>query len=415
MSSSGPLQGIRVLDHGHVWAGPLVGTSLSDLGAEVIKVLSPSRSSGVSMAGKVMPGAAGGASQVDTTDPTQYHGYERGKLGISINLAVDEGKELYRRLISVSDIVVENFSPRVMPSLGLGFDDLQKLNPGIILCSMSATGATEGPWRDLVTYGPSLGALYGIKSLLGYHDDPMPREDMADLDPTAAGHAVFAILAALEYRARSGHGQHIEMAQGESAIQRIAEPIMDYLFNRRVARTQGNRYPGVAPHGIYRVAGDDEWISIVARDDREWAALTSVAATSGHNLGGSTFATLEARLAAQDALDEAITAWTIGENAMDLSRRLQGVGVPASPVMNAPALAADDNFHALRRSGMQLGPDVKVTAEDIYQGVVWKLTKTPGGIQRTVPGTGADNARVFGELLGIARADLDGLHERGVI
>lgn len=117
-----------------------------------------------------------------------------------------------------SDVIVENFSPRVMPSLGLGFEDLRLVNPGIILCSMLAAGATEGPWRDLVTYGPSLGALYGVKSLLGYHDDPMPREDMADLDPTAAGHAVFAILAALEYRARTGLGRRIEMAQGEAAV-----------------------------------------------------------------------------------------------------------------------------------------------------------------------------------------------------
>ena len=412
---AGPLEGIRVLDHGHVWAGPLVGTSLSDLGAEVIKVLSPSRSSGVSMAGRVMPGAVGGVSQVDTSDPVQYHGYERGKLGVSINLADDEGKALYRRLIAVSDIVVENFSPRVMPSLGLGFENLQRLNPGIILCSMSATGATEGPWRDLVTYGPSLGALYGVKSLLGYHNDPMPREDMADLDPTAAGHAEGAILAALEYRVRTGIGQHIEMAQGEAAIQRIAEPLMDYLLNGRVARTQGNRYPGLAPHGIYRAAGDDEWISIVARDEREWEALVAVAAAGGYELGSPRFRTIEGRLAEQDALDKAITAWTSGEDAMDLTRRLQAAGVPATPVMSGPTLAADDNFHALRRSALTLGPAVGVTADDIYQGVVWKLTATPGGVQRTVPGTGADNARVFGGLLGLTGTEIERLRERGAI
>ncbi|MGE0569867.1 MAG: CaiB/BaiF CoA transferase family protein [Dehalococcoidia bacterium] len=412
---AGPLEGIRVLDHGHVWAGPLVGTSLSDLGAEVIKVLSPSRSSGVSMAGRVMPGAVGGVSQVDTTDPAQYHGYERGKLGVSINLASEEGKALYRRLIAVSDIVVENFSPRVMPSLGLGFEDLQKVNPGIILCSMSATGATEGPWRDLVTYGPSLGALYGVKSLLGYHDDPMPREDMADLDPTAAGHAVFAILAALEYRARTGTGQHIEMAQGEAAIQRIAEPLMDYMLNGRVARTQGNRYPGVAPHGVYRAMGDDDWISIVARDEREWEALVSVASVAGHDLASPRFKTLQRRLAEQDALDEAITAWTIDEDAMDLTRRLQSAGVPATPVMSAATLVADENFHALRRSALTLGPAVGVSADDIYQGVVWKLTGTPGGVQRTVPGTGADNARVFGGLLGLTAPEIEKLREHGAI
>ena len=255
-----PMQGLRVLDHGHVWAGPLLAQIFADLGAEVIKIRAPNRMSGIALAGR--PQVTLGDAAED--DPRLYHGWDRGKLGISLDLASEEGRALYLRLVAHADIVVENFAPRVMPGLGLSYEVLADANPSVIMASLSATGATEGPWRDLITYGPSLSALYGVKSLQGYAGDPRPREDTADLDPTAAAHGFVAVCAALEYRERTGRGQHIDLAQGEATMQRIAEPLLDYLLNGRVASTQGNRFPGVAPHGIYAAAGDDRWIAIVA-------------------------------------------------------------------------------------------------------------------------------------------------------
>ena len=242
-----PLSGIRVVDHGHVWAGPLLGMSFRDMGAEVIKIQSPGTSSGVSMAGQGMPGTA--ATQIDSHDQMNYHTLDRGKKSLTLNLKTIEGKEIYKRLIKLSDVVIENFSSRTMESLGLTYKVLNELNPRIIMASLSATGSTCGPWKELVSYGPSLSALYGIKSLLGYHESDQPVEDQAELDPTAAGHAFLAVLAALEMRERTGKGQHIDMSQGESGMQRIAEPIMDFFFNGRVATTQGNRYPRIVPHG----------------------------------------------------------------------------------------------------------------------------------------------------------------------
>ena len=226
-----PLSGIRVVDHGHVWAGPLLGMSFRDMGAEVIKIQTPGTSSGVSMAGQGMPGTA--TEQVDTHDQMNYHTLDRGKKSLTLNLKTSEGKEIYKRLIKLSDVVIENFSSRTMGSLGLSYKVLNELNPRIIMASLSATGSSPGPWKELVSYGPSLSALYGIKSLLGYQDSDQPVEDQADLDPTAAGHAFLAILAALEMREETGVGQHIDMSQGESGIQRIAEPIMDFFFNGR--------------------------------------------------------------------------------------------------------------------------------------------------------------------------------------
>ena len=409
-----PMQGIRVLDHGHVWAGPLLASMFADMGAEVLKIQSPSGAAGVAMAGQ-RPG-----DQLDTEsaeslqdDSRAYHGFDRGKLGVTLDLADPRGKALYKRLVEASDVIVENFSPRVMPGLGLGYDALSEVNPRIILASLSATGATGGPWGELVTYGPSLAALYGVKSLLGYADDPHPREDTADLDPTAAAHAFVAIAAALEYRERSGRGQFVDMAQGEAAMQRIAEPLIDYAMNGRVAGPQGNRYPGVAPHGIYRAAGEDSWIAIVARDDQEWASLLEVAA--GSELQDARFADLAGRLANQDALDEAIERWTTKLDAGELTEQLQAAGVPSSPVMDSLALLADENFSELRSRNTELVADTSVTMDKIYQGVPWKLTATPAVITGPEPLPGQHNRQVFGGLLGLSDAEVEDLREAGVI
>lgn len=247
------LDGIRVVDQGHVWAGPLLGMFLADLGAEVIKVGAPHRRSGVSMGSQRTPVGNIGGDRGDTPadDPRAFHGLDRGKMSVSIHLGDPRGVEVYKRLVAVSDIVLENFSPRVMPSLGLGWETLREVNPRLIMISLSATGATDAPWRDLVTYGPSLAALYGLKSLLGYAGDPQPREDTADLDPTAAGHAMVAVLAALEHRERTGEGQFIDLAQGEATLQRAAEPLMDYRERPALpaSATRGSRH---APHGLFR-------------------------------------------------------------------------------------------------------------------------------------------------------------------
>jgi crotonobetainyl-CoA:carnitine CoA-transferase CaiB-like acyl-CoA transferase len=407
-----PLEGIRVLDHGHVWAGPVLGLALAELGAEVIRVQAPGRASGVAMGG-VNPLSVSKA--FDPSDIALYHGFDRNKRTITLNAGTPEGRQLYLALAARSDVVIENFAPGVLDRLGLGYAQLSAVNPGIILASLSATGATPGPWQDLVTYGPSLAALYGVKSLLGYHDDPRPREDTADLDPTAAGHACFAILAALEFRERTGRGQFIDMAQGEATMQRIGEPLMDYFMNGRVAGTQGNRYPGCAPHGIYSALGEDRWIAIAVTDEQEWSALLRLTGGDTGPLGDPRFATLEGRLAAQDGLDACLERFTETEDAFDLARRLQEAGVPAHAVMDPPSLLEDENLAALRAAAMEMGPDVPFAASELYQGVVWKLTRTPSLIHTAGKPMGSDNAYVFRDLLGLDGAEIERLRAAGVI
>ncbi len=410
-----PLDGLRVIDHGHVWAGPLLGMFLADLGAEVIKVGAPHRRSGVSIGGQQAPVGSIGGDRGSTApdDPRAFHGLDRGKKSIAIHLGDPRGKELYFKLVAQSDVVLENFSPRVMPSLGLSYDALAEVNPRIIMVALSASGATEGPWRNLVTYGPSLAALYGLKSLLGYPDDPQPREDTADLDPTAAGHAFVALLAALEYRERTGRGQFIDLAQGEATLQRAAAPLMDWLLNGRDSKPRGNRGSAMAPHGVYPAAGDDAWLAVVVRSDAEWSALCGLA---GH-LDRLEWRTMRGRLADQDALDDALSRWTRQHEAMELSIDLQGRGVPAFPLMDPTALLIDDDYASLSYAGLDLSAEVAEPLRNgaLYTGAPWKLSRTPASIAGPVPNRGEHDDEVYGELLGLDDAARSELREAGVI
>jgi len=407
-----PLSGIRVVDHGHVWAGPLLGMSLRDMGAEVIKIQSPGTSSGVSMAGQGMPGTA--TEQVDPHDQMNYHTLDRGKKSFTVNLKTPEGKEIYKRLIKLSDVVIENFSSRTMESLGLSYKVLNELNPRIIMASLSATGSTPGPWRELVSYGPSLSALYGIKSLLGYHDSDQPVEDQADLDPTAAGHAFLAILATLEMRERTGMGQHIDMSQGESGIQRIAEPIMDFLFNGRVATTQGNRYPGIVPHGYFKTVGEDQWIAITIRDNEEWSRFREYFSEEIPKIEDERFDSLNGRATHQDHLEAIIENWTNSQDSWALTKRLQGIGIPAYPVMDAPALVDDPNLNQLHRSHVDVRAK-HLDENELFRGIVWKLSVGHGEVSHPTPISGQHNDQILLNLLKYNNDEVKNFRERGII
>jgi crotonobetainyl-CoA:carnitine CoA-transferase CaiB-like acyl-CoA transferase len=410
-----PLAGIRVLDHGHVWAGPLLGQALAELGAEVIKVQPRLGRTGVDMGGVGFPRTVGERAPGDPSDPARYHGYDRGKHSVTLNLKSPEGRALYLRLLRKSDIVIENFGPHVMPRLGLGYQDLAAVHPGVIMVSMSAAGSTPGPWRDLVTYGPSLAALYGIKSVFGYADDPQPREDTADLDPTAASYGLVAVCAALEQRARTRRGQHIEIAQGEAGLQRLAEPLFDYWFNGRVAGPQGNRYAGFVPHGIYPCAGTDEWVAIAVASDAEWDRLLEVASADTTALRAPRFASTDRRQAAEDDLDRAMAGWTRTQDPVVLVERLQAARVMAARVLGPVDLLADEDYLALVRSGLRLSERTQIGLDQVYQGVPWKFSRTPAVLQGPIPDLGQGNRYVLSELLGLPSEELESLTERGVI
>ncbi len=266
------LEGIRVLDFGTAWAGPMMGHFLADMGAEVIKVESRTAIDGARLGRPIVGDDIAGGDRGKWVDvQPQFHGVNRNKYGITVNLKQPEGMVLIKELVKKSDVVLDNSSPGVMKRLGLDYESLKKIKPDIITISLSGLGA-YGPYSNAVVYANIITALSGLVSQIGYYGEPVLGAQTALYgDANASVHGAFAVLAALYYRKRTGEGQHIDLAEVEVGTSVLGEAILDYTMNRRVAKPQGNNHPSMAPHNNYRCKGDDKWISIAIKTEEEWA------------------------------------------------------------------------------------------------------------------------------------------------
>ena len=329
IESSAPLAGVRILDFTHVLAGPFGTRVLGDLGADIIKVGTAARGVGS-----------------NTPEHPYYVMWNRNKRSVSLNMGTAEGREVARKLAAECDVIIENFSAGVLERWGLDRDGLADVNPGISVVSMGGMGQT-GPWKDFVTFAPTIHAVTGLT----YLTNPPGRTDLGygfSLTDHLSGLAgAVAVLQGLEHRERTGTGISVDLSQYELGLGLMAPALLDYLTNGVNPAPVGNRHPfnAWAPHGIYLCAGDDEWLAIAARGDAQWEALKAVAGTA---LDDSRFATHESRLRHQDALDDAIGAWTGGRDRFELAEVLQKAGVVAGPVQNAADLAQRDPQLAAR-------------------------------------------------------------------
>jgi len=405
MAKALPLEGIRVANFGWVWAGPVVGQTLAFLGAEVYKIESYAR---VDMTRNLPPFGGG---ERDPNRSLSNHACWAGNGSVSLNLKKPEAIELARELIAKCDIVVENFGPGVMNQLGLGYAELCKVKPDIVLFSMPAAGLT-GPLRDVRTYGLSLTSTTGLDSLTGYDDGPPIPMENAFSDPFNGILGAFAILTAIHYRDRSGRGQHIDYSQQEAVMQLVGPAFMDYAMNGRVAGPIGNRHPlaAAAPHGVFPCAGDDRWISIAVGDESEWQGL--VAAMDGPEWArASEFAGPDQRVQNIHALHERLAAWTAGFDDRELAERLQRHGVAAAPVLNVADLLHDPHYRA---RGTFIEVRHPLGFDETIYGAYVKTSRTEAKV-RTGPIIGQDNEHVFKELLGMPEARYRQLVEEQVI
>ena len=403
-----PLAGLRVLDLGQVWAGPLVGRYLADYGADVVKLQTTKRpwSSGV-------PGSA------EPSDPMAWEWILRNRRSISLDLKEPQGLALFERLCGAVDVVVDNYAPRVMPSFGVDYERLVEDHPRLIMLAMPAAGRT-GPWTDLVSYGPTLTGLFGMKSLNGYPEDRLVMEEAAELDPIASAYGALAILAALASRSRTGRGQFIELGQGEAGFAGLAEAVIEHTWNGRDLGPVGNSHRFLAPHGIYPCAParfpraenrDDQWIGIACGTDEEWRALAGAA---GHEdwLERDDFATREGRIAARTDLDRAIGEWTAGHDKRRLAEELQAQGVGAFPVLDATEVIADPHL-AERRGHFVLHQDFP--SGELLNGNPWHLSEAPPRLRLPAPAFGAHNVEVLREYLGMPEAEVRRLEQAGIL
>ena len=396
-AGSAPLEGVRVIDLSQVWAGPLLGRYLADYGADVILVDTGSRPRSV-------------AAEEDMSSPLVWEGLHRNRRSVQLDLRTAKGVQLLKGLLRNADVMIDNFTPRVMPNFGLDYNDLAAEFPRLIIAALSAAGRS-GPWADALTYGPTLTGLYGVKSLNGYPEDGAVMEDPSDLDPIAGTYGMLAIMAALHHRDRTGEGQMIEISQGEVGMLGVTEAVIEHVWNGREMGPQSSLHRVLAPHGMYPCAGEDVWISIACGSDEEWSAL---AHTAGHPewLERDEYRSAAGRRAARAELDAAISGWTRSGEPVALTQQLQDAGVAAFPVMGLFDMLADPQ-HSHRREHFELTGDFPTDA--LLDGNPWHLSEAPPSLRRRVPDPGQHSEEVFGELLGLSAEEVRSLQQEGVI
>ncbi|HEX4209314.1 MAG TPA: CoA transferase [Candidatus Binataceae bacterium] len=387
-----PLEGIRVLDFTWVVAGPVATRILADFGAEVIKL---ERKPGP-------PGSRQTGLQGDL---------HRNKRSIAVNMATPEGIALARKLALISDLVIDNFSARVMRSWGMDFATLSQLKPEIVCVSMSGLGHT-GPHSNYVSYGPTLQALSGYTLLMTEGDGQPAGYGYSYADMSGGYTGALAALIALWSRRRSGRGQFVDLSQFEAVVSAIGPALLDIAVNGREQAPFGYRSQEspAAPHGVYRCrrrdGDDDRWLAVSVRSQAEWEHFVEVIGAPSWTAEPH-FRTLYLRMRNGAELDGHIAQWAVMQVAEEAMERLQRAGIAAGIVANGKDLCErDPQLQARSFWGTVTLPDGTRTHTT---GVAAKLSVTPGSVRTPSPLIGSSNDYVLGELLGLSRAEQDSL------
>jgi len=399
----GPLAGIRIADFTWVWAGPHATLQLAHLGAEVIRVEAVQRP----CVTRLLPPWPDGQPGLNRSG--YFNQFNQGKRSVALDLKTAEGLDLAKRLVARSDVVTENFAAGVMDRLGLGYEALRAVKPDLVMVALSGYGAT-GPEREFVSYGPAQVPLSGMSSLTGYRDWPPMHVGISYGDPNGGVHGAFAVLAALWHRERTGEGQYVDLSQWETGMAVLAEGLMDQAMNGSAPARDGNRDSQMAPHGIFRAAGEDRWIAIAVRSDEEWRRLALVMGLAAAER--ERYATLAARKADEDTLEALLATWTATRTPEALTALLQEAGLAAAPAMTNRELHDDPH---LRERGFFVELDHPEVGARRHLGIPWAMSGTPCAVTRPAPCFGEATDYVLGDLLGIDAATRADLRARGIV
>ena len=345
-----------------------------------------------------------------------FNNHNVEKLGITLNLRKERGKELLHELIKISDVVSENFAAGVFERLGLSYPELQTLKDDIIYVSNCGFGHS-GPYVNYKTWGPIVQAVSGLTFSSGLPGQPSAGWGYSYMDHTGAYYMAMAILMALHHRTVTGDGQWVDISCTEAGASLNGPALLDYTINGRPLRREGSpnsnrsQFPAMAPHGIYKTEGEDNWIAIASRNEDDWAAICEVAGTTWAN--DPRFATLAARVENEDDLDQRITDWTRHQERFELAAKLQAANVPATAVQR-PGERVD---HDSDTEAWGLWPTVHQTemGDVRVDGMPVHLSKTDWHVENGAPCLGEHNEYVFGDLLGISESELVSLREEGVL
>jgi len=389
------LKGIKIADFSWVWAGPYCSLLLSFMGAEVVKIESKKR--------------IDQTREGSITLGEDYEGYDASpifnnanlnKKSITLDLKSPEAIELAKKIVAESDIVLENMRPGVMDKLGLGYQDLAAVKPDIIMVSCSGFGAV-GPYGNYAGYAPIFAAFGGLAHLTGYEDGE-PNTMSGVMDLRVGTMAASAMISALIYRKKTGEGQYIDLSSSECVSSLVGAELLEYPMNQHSPRRCGNQDEIMAPHNVYRCAGDDKWISIAVANDEEWNALCSV-------MGNPEWAKKEAytdqagRWTNQKEIDAQLADWTIQFTDYDLMNKLQAAGVAAMPSFCAEQILSDPHVKAREKL---LEIEHPAMGKKWVLSPPWKMSETPARIYKAAPLLGADNETVFEEWAGLTKEEI---------
>lgn len=423
-----PLEGIRVVELCPIWAGPFCCMLLADWGAEVIRVESrhhfPVYTRGTSMVRPPLMQvnqvwSSHAAYMLRGYDPsatpwnrfTLFNSHARNKLGMTVDLRRPEGKEIFKRLIGVSDIFIESNSPRVMEELGLTYDVLKEVKPDLIMLSLSGFGQS-GPYKYYRVLGAHQEGFVGHTYIRGYTDmDFTASTTLYHTDEAAGAHAAFAALMALYRRRRTGKGQHIDMAQSEATIPHLGEAVMDYTMNQRITERLGNRDYHGAVQGCYRCWGRDDWVNITIGSEEEWRGFCR-ALGDPEWTRDEKFADPQSRFKNHDELDRHIEEWTGRLGKYEVMHILQAEGVPAGLVMDERDAYTDP--HVREREFFN-----ELTHADcgthMYPGFAWRMSKTPNQLRLPPVALGGHNEYVYKQVIGVSDEEYQELEKGGHI
>ena len=391
----GILSGIRILDFTWVLAGSYSTRILGDFGAEVIKVQSK----------KIARGA-------ESNLTGYFNHWNRNKRSITLDMSFPEAKEIVFKLTKRSDVVIENYSPRVMSNWGVNYETLKEVKPDLIMVSMSGMGQT-GPWRDFVAFGPTLQALSGLTYLTSFPHEPPTGMGYAYADPVAGLYGALAVLAALEYRDKTGKGQYVDLSQYEAICTLMGPVLLDRCMNHEDIFPQGNHSKDIpaAPYGCYQCSGIDRWCVIAVFNETEWETLCQILGRPDWTRE-ERFSNLSKRKENREDLDRFLEQWTRKHPPEEVVYRLQKGGVSAGVVQNAENLANDPHL-AARNFFLQL--EHPVLGKTVSDTSPIQFEENPWANWRGAPLLGEDNRYVYMELLGFTEGELSSYLEKGII
>jgi len=397
------LAGLKVLDLSWVITGPMATKYLGDHGATVVRVESMQRLDIM----RPYPPYTGGKSGVNRGG--SFTPFNSSKYGITLNLNKPRGAEIARKLAAWSDVVVENFMAGQIEKWGLGYDELKKVKPDIIMIRASLQGQT-GPYANQAGYGTMLQGSAGFTYFVGWTDRAPTGSTAPYTDFTAGLTVITAIMGALDYRRRTGRGQYIDLSQLEASVHFFAPAILDCTANGRIGTALGNRHPYAAPHGAYRCQGDDRWCAIAVFNDKEWASLCRVIGKPALT-NDSRFDTMLGRKKNEDELDRLIEEWTVNHSPEEVMTQMQAAGVPAGRVAGGQDLHLDPQLKHRHHFWMLDHPEMGVTA---YDSPAFRLSKTPAELNMPAPCLGQHTEYICREILQMSDNEFVGLLEEGV-